>query len=153
MITEWKDSEQLNDTAISRCDWLSNKLIENKATQDALNDDLKSLREDADKYESELQRILEHFQKTSWKTSNGAIELRKRISVRTPKTPEEKKAFFEWCQKKGVFWEVCGVNSQTLNALFKSEMEIAQQEGKDFSMPGIPSPEEFTQVIVKRSKG
>lgn len=73
-------------------------------------------------------------------------------SVTTPKTPEEKKALFDFLESKGIFLEVASVNSQTLNALYKSLSEEAAQAGcLDYEMPGVGKATEYTTLEMRRS--
>lgn len=149
---EWKDGEEIDSTGIRRCDELTNFIVALREQMDELNEQVKNLREESLKYENELQRVLEHFGKKNWKTNSGSIELRERVSVKVPDNPQDKKALFEWLQSKNIFWEKVSVSSQSLNALYKSELEIALQEGKDFTMPGVAAPTTFTQIAIRKAK-
>jgi hypothetical protein len=152
MSKSWEDVKELDNVGIKRCDELTNLIVAIREQIDHLNEQAKSLREDSEKYEQELQRILEHFGKKNWKTPSGTIELRERSSVKVPDSPEDKKALFEWMQSKGIFWRYANVNSQSLNALYRSEAEIAATEGKEFTLPGVGAPTVFTQIAVKKGR-
>ncbi len=67
-----------------------------------------------------------------------------RYTVTTPKTPEEKGAYFDWVRKKSedLYWAQMSVNSQTLNSFYKEQMEIAKDAGDmDFAIPGLSEPQ------------
>lgn len=99
-----------------------------------------------------IQGVLEQFGKKKYDSAYGNIELRERTSVRTPKTEEEKRQLFQWLTDKGIYWETVGVNSQTLNALFKAEFEAAAERHELAEIPGIGAPEVFVQPILKPRK-
>lgn len=71
------------------------------------------------------------------------VLLGERTSVKTPKNNAERELFFEYLKEKGVYEDLRTVNSQSLNAFYKSELELALGRGElDFSIPGI------TEVLV-----
>ena len=64
--------------------------------------------------------------------------LGERTSVRMPKDNEERKAFFDYLRERGVYDELVSVSSQTLNAFYRSELELAILRGElDFTIPGL----------------
>lgn len=72
-------------------------------------------------------------------------------SVTTPKTVEDKKLLFDFLEKRGIFMEIASVNSQTLNALYKSLAAEAADEGNfDFKLPGVGEPTTYTTLKLRR---
>lgn len=102
-------------------------------------------------------KILAHLEKadlSSFKSKYGTVIRSKKFSVQTPKTTDQKAAFFQWLKDKGdeVYWQYVTVNSQSLNSLYKEEMDIAKEEGNiDFVIPGILEPTYYEQ-LSKRKK-
>ena len=75
-----------------------------------------------------------------------------RSSVTTPKSPEEKKALFDFLESKGIFLEMVSVNSQTLNSLYKSlEAEALKRGELEFRLPGVPEPTTYINLKLKRA--
>lgn len=107
-----------------------------------------------DEVEALILQTLADNDLKSFKSSHGLVVRSLRYSIKTPKSNEEKVAFFEWLNKeKGreVYWAMATVNSQTLNAFYKAEMEAAKEAGTfDFSIPGLGAPE--AQPILSRRK-
>ena len=105
--------------------------------------------------EGQILQTLADNELTSFKSSHGTVVRSTRYTVRTPKTIEEKTAFFEWLnESKGreVYWTYVSVNSQSLNSFYKAEMEAAKEANDfDFKIPGIGEPE-ATPVLSKRKK-
>lgn len=118
-------------------------------------DVLKPKKAKLDLMEGQILQTLADNELTSFKSSHGTVVRSTRYSVRTPKTIEEKTAFFEWLNKsKGreVYWTYVSVNSQSLNSFYKAEMEAAKEAADfDFKIPGIGEPE-ATPVLSKRKK-
>lgn len=74
-------------------------------------------------------------------------------SVKTPKSLEDKRALFAFLEERGMFDEIVSVNSQTLNSLYKSLSEQAQDEGNfNFRLPGVEAPTAFTTLKMRKAK-
>lgn len=111
----------------------------------------KEEREKRDGISAKIKSILDHYQKSKFDSNYGTIEIRKKQSYKTPKTPEEKKAFFEYLQSKGILWNYATVNANALNAFANEEREALISDGKDGKIPGLEDPKEY-QTIAYRSK-
>jgi hypothetical protein len=117
--------------------------IEEKLT--AKNEELKELG-------TKIMNNLNEFKKPSWKCAHGNFIINNRFTVPTPKTPEEKQAFFGYLKEKGIFEDMVTVHSQTLNGYFRQEMDAALDRGEiDFKMPGIGEPK-YVQTLAMRKK-
>lgn len=91
------------------------------------------------------------MEKSSYDSSFGKIVIQKRFSVRQPKDPEEREKFFNYLREKGLFEDMVSVNSMTLNAYYKQELETARQEGNfDFAIPGLSEPTVVEYVTLRR---
>jgi hypothetical protein len=101
-----------------------------------------------------LQTLADHDM-TSYKSGRGTVVRQTRYSVCTPKTLEEKTAFFEWLNRtkgRDVYWSYVTINSQSLNAFYNAEMEAAKEAGAfDYVIPGL-APPEATPVLSRRKK-
>lgn len=74
-----------------------------------------------------------------------------KLSVRVPKTEEEKRAFFGWCEEQGIFWELVSVNSNSLNAFYRAEAELAAARGvHELRIPGLDAPNEYRELRVQK---
>lgn len=87
-------------------------------------------------------------------TSHGLLFFKEnRSSVTTPKTPEDKELLFNFLKEKGIFYEMAGVNSMTLNSLYKTYEEEALQDGiLEFRLPGVPEAKVNTKLKMRKSK-
>lgn len=122
---------------------------------DAIEDEqIKPLRAKLAAVDRKILAELERQEISSYKSKYGTVVRSNRFTVPTPKTIEEKTAFFGWLNTKGreVYWQFTTINSQSLNALYKAEMEIAKEQGNfDFKIPGLAEPT-FTAGLSRRKK-
>lgn len=140
------------ETTIKELELLCEQAYCARVDVDQLEEAVKEKRSKLDELNAKILLLLEAHGKTSWQTPLASFDIRERTSVKTPKTMEDKAALFKWLQEKQIFWETCSVNSQTLNALYKGELEAAAQEGREFSVPGIGDPEVFRQIVIRKKR-
>jgi hypothetical protein len=82
----------------------------------------------------------------------GSVTAADRFSIAHPKEQSEKMAFFKYLKDKDILWEMVSVNSQTLNAWYKKEMDAAIERGDvDFKIPGIGEPN-YIKILQMRKK-
>lgn len=90
---------------------------------------------------SEMATLLEEQELTSYKGKKATFSYSYEESVQTPKSIEDKKNLAEYIKSLGgeeAFWNMFGINSQSLNAFYKEQLNQAVQEGNfDFNMPGV----------------
>lgn len=74
----------------------------------------------------------------------GSCSISNRTSYKTPKTPEAKRALFNWISEtkgKDVLANMISINSATLNSFTKEEFANAMaSEDFDFTIPGLEEP-------------
>lgn len=102
-----------------------------------------------------IMAIMQGQELKSMPVGDNLLTLVQRSSVPTPKTKEEKEAFFNWLrQTKGeeVYWSYMGVNSQSLNAFWKVERDLAvERQDIDFALPGV-GKESITHTLSVRKR-
>jgi hypothetical protein len=86
----------------------------------------------------------------------GTAYLINKLVVPTPKTVEQKKAFFKYLREKHgevVFWDKVSVNHQTLQGIYNSDAAEALEAGDAmFSIPGIDKPTTQTSLGFRKGK-
>jgi len=139
---------------VEEFDKLVARSFELKRELTALEEAKKPLNEELYKAD---QRILEQLQAlgvNSFRSSSGLISKTNKYSVTTPKTREDKEAFFAWLRSKGedVYWQHVGINSLTLQSIYKQEFEAAKEAGDlGFEIPGVGSPV-LMESLSRRAK-
>lgn len=98
----------------------------------------KKITEELEIAEKEMLEMLTASNLKNFKSSAGLVSITHRTSVKTPKTEEDRQAFFEFLKSKGLYDSMISVNSATLNSFYKAEFEEAKERGDDdFEIPGI----------------
>ena len=104
-----------------------------------------------DMWESKVMSVMQQFNKTSYRSSYGLLVRSERWSWKTPKSDEDKQAFYGYLKSKGLFDTMISVNSQTLNSFAKKELELAKEEGDlDFKLPGLGEPTLNEMIALRR---
>lgn len=98
----------------------------------------KKVTEELELAEKEMLEMLNQSGLKNFKSPVGTVSISHRTSVKTPKTEEDRQAFFEYLKSKGLYDTMISVNSATLNSFYKAEFEEAKERGDDdFEIPGI----------------
>lgn len=118
-----------------------NKMIENIADLRAKESEAsmakKVISDELALAEGRVIDALTELNMESYKSPHGGISISHRSSVKLPQG-EDRQRFFNYLKQKGLYDTMIGVNSQTLNSFYKSELKAAQDRGDaDFNVPGI----------------
>jgi hypothetical protein len=141
----------MSDITMAAFEALIEKAYNLKAQKEALEDKAKEIGSELLSVQNQILEYMTEFDKTSYKSKFGTIVKVEKLSVKTPKDPDSKAAFFAWLEGKGIKDEILNINSQTLNSLYKQELEAAAQRGDtEFSIPGIDLPTVFHQITMRK---
>jgi hypothetical protein len=124
----------------------------------ALKDEMKALeaavKEKQSAYSDIERRVLATFEAhnlSNFECTSGKVIRSNRVSVKQPASPEAKAAFFEYLRSKGIFEEMVSVNSKTLAAYVKREIDQAELDGNmGFVPPGLERPTRFEFVALRK---
>lgn len=132
---------------------LIEKIVELEEDIEAHKRVVKGLNEQLGLIENQAIEALTALNLTSVKHEKGTLILTTRFSVKNPATPEDKKAFYDYLKEKQLFENMVSVNSNSLNAWYKAEMEAAKQSGDfGFKVPGIAEPSAYQQVSLRSNR-
>lgn len=131
-------------------------LKEVRTRYDEKKKQLEMEKEILDALEADILQAFEENDLTSFKLDGVAnVSISHRLTVPTPKTIEEKKAFFDWVAKnKGeeVRDAMMTVNSMTLNSFYKAEYEsLSDDEKLVFQIDGIGLPSMHKTLSVRKA--
>ena len=155
---EWDlldEPESDSDSLVAQEDLrkLCAKAAEYKDQIDALEAQVEALKKPYNEVLGFIQSTLELLEIENLSAQGYKFTLKTESSVKTPKTVEEKKAFFDYLESIGLFYEIVSVNSKTLQSTYKSLAEQALKDGVlDFRLPGIPPATEFNVLKVRKEK-
>ena len=129
------------------CDDLADKKIQIKAHEA----EKKRISGEVRGLEEQIITYLESLSKTKHNTARGLFYIKTRSTYATPKDPESREAFFNYLKSREVFDDLISVNSSTLNAFAKQELDIAIENGDDdFEMPGLGDPHMQQSIVFKK---
>lgn len=84
----------------------------------------------------------------------GTVSLSERLSVPTPKTPEQKEAFFNWLREEmgqDGYLTYATVNSNSLNSLYRQKVEEYGERGEVLEIGGIEAPTSYTSLSLRKA--
>lgn len=111
---------------------------------------IEAMKERIQEIAKRVQAALETHGLQDYQSKHGKFRRVTKFSVKVPKLPEERDAFFQYLREKGIFEELITVNSRTLNAFYNAEKAAAIESGADqFSMPGIGATTPYETVEFK----
>lgn len=116
------------------------ELREDHAIKKAVSD---AAKKHVDEQEYLIMELLKASNRLSYASALGTATLSTRYSYKTPKLREDKEKFFKWLEEahgEDTMWAYMGVNSQSLNSLCKTELEMARLKGEEFSPAGLEEP-------------
>ena len=133
-------------------DELCEKLFAVRARYDEADKVRKEIGSECDKLEAQIIDTLEKAEKDSWDSKSCKVSVTHKTSVKVPKDLEAKLKLFDYLKGKGMFEEMVGVNSMTLNAFYKEQFEQEIEKGNvAWEMPGVGSPT-MTKGLQVRKK-
>jgi len=123
-----------------------------RAEKERLDAELKEREKELYALEQKIQAFLEQSNKSKYSVDGiGTFNVVERFSYKIPRTPEAKEKFFSYLKEKGIYDDLVNVNSQTLNAFCKQQMEEARdRQDFNFSIPGLEEPTLFKKVQLRR---
>lgn len=127
---------------------LLDSMYEKKAKQDQLKEELKQLTGELEADKRKVIEYLEEADMSKYAHPRGTVFVQNKFSTKVPKDEEAKKKLFAWLEEKGIALQYLTVNSNSLNSLYKAELEAS---GEEFSMPGVEEPQLY-QTLAMRSK-
>jgi hypothetical protein len=138
----WEQETEIAKTDLGQFEELCKKLYALWSDIESREAAVKNLKEDAGKLEDQVMATLKKYNKEKYHvTGCGTISITKRYSWKIPQDLAAKEKFFAYLQSKGIFMQLVGVNSATLNKFCKDELEVAKAEGRvDWNPDGLEAP-------------
>jgi len=145
----WDTEKDISDISLKKVESMCKALKDQKDKVKDVEDQLKTLKAEETKLKNNILDILVEHGKTKYNSEVGLVYTSTNFSVTTPKTEEEKTAFFDWAKKEGIYLEYATVNSKKLGSLYKSMLET---EGAEFTIPGVGEPTTFDKLNFRQAK-
>ena len=136
---------------VAELDQACEKLLAKKQELEAASEVVTNLQAEYTGLELKVLAHLEMFGKDRYQAASGMLSVVNKFSYKIPRTTEDREKFFQYLKEKGHYDSLISVNSQTLNAYCKEEMEAAALSGNiDFSLPGISEPTHYQRIQVRK---
>jgi hypothetical protein len=87
-------------------------------------------------------------------TGYGKVSLSELLSVKTPKSPDEKKAFFSWVRENmgdDAYYAYMSVNSASLNSMYRHKVEEYGERGEVLEVAGLEAPTSYTKLSLRKA--
>lgn len=84
----------------------------------------------------------------------GQVSVSENLSVATPKSPEDKEAFFNWLNSEmghDGFLTYASINSASLNSLYKQKVEEYGERGEVLEIAGLQQPTSFNKLSLRKA--
>lgn len=128
------------DKAITEIQDFKEEIEKLKAVQTKINEQI----EERERF---IMAELEKNNLKSFKGNRGTMIITSRFSVKMPKDPGVKEELKDWLMARQMFDGTWTINHQTLNAVFKAELEAATERGEMIDIPGLnPVEDKFLQL-------
>jgi len=154
-LGDWEDEKPKEDISLADMDRAIALLRESKDQYAEASKASKLLYVDVKKYEAEVIDMMERAGKKRYIAEGiGQVSISENLSVATPKTPEEKQAFFAWLTKEmgeDGFLTYASVNSASLNSLYKEKVEEYGQRGEVLEIDGLNAPTSFNKLSLRKA--
>lgn len=142
---------------VEELDKLCKQLAELDKQLDAQENATKELNKKKFAIQTQFMLYLKELKRTEYDSPHGKFKMTPGWRVNMPADDKAKMALFEHLKKTpGLFEQFATVNSNTLNAYYRREWEIAKQQGPDaamaFEIPGILAPKEEIKPKFKPTK-
>lgn len=126
-----------------------------KQRYEEIKSDASAAHKDFKKQEERVIALLEQVNKKSFKV-DGLVNVTRveKLSVPTPKTVDERKAFFNWLKEyygEDVMYSYMSVHSQSLNTLYNQVMEEANNKQIKISIDGVAMPTSRTILSIRKA--
>lgn len=147
-LDEWNTQvEKTSSVTVEELDTLARKYQAKYAEYEAAKTISATLYAESEELEGKLVEALNQAGKSKYHVEGiGTFSFQNKMSVKVPKTLEEKKQLFEYIRTTHgeVFYlDKISVNSQTLNKLYNEDLATAKERGVDpslFHIPGLQQP-------------
>lgn len=144
----------LEKITIEQMDEHVRKMFELKDHIRAKEAETKELNKQLSRMQMQAIAILKDLNRKAYPSPHGSVGITEKWSVPTPKTEEDKRAFFAYLKEKGMLYAYATVNSNSLQAFYATEKELAENEGRgmEFRIPGIGESKLFETCRMTKAK-
>jgi len=145
------EGEAVTAEALKHVNDLCKDGFKQKRCIDDLKINLRREEEKLGKIQAELMPLLKDAGLTKIEIAGcGKVTVDTKLSVKVPKEPADRDAFFRYLRDKGLFDAMATIHSATLNSFYNAELAAAKEEGRtEFKIPGLEPSGEWSTLKFK----
>lgn len=155
-LNEWDDATPKKEISVTALKSLVADMRRLKEKYDELK---KKSNEAHEAFRDAEQLVINAMDTTGQRKFNvpglGTLSLVTKYQVSVPKDVEAKRSLYKYIREhygQDVLDEYRSINYQSLNSFYKQEQEVAESEGRDFSLPGVDDPTEKVETRWRADK-
>ena len=154
-LSEWNEERPVAELSIEQMDRAVTALRELKDEYQTENTKVKELYAKVKEAEAKVISLLQQTGKTRYIVEGvGQVSTTETLSVSTPKTPEQKQAFFAWLREElgeDGYLTYATVNSNSLNSLYKQKVEEYGERGEVLRIEGLEEPTSYIKLSLRKA--
>lgn len=154
-LSEWNDSKPIAEISLEQMDNEVRKLRELKDQYTEASTKAKEINAVYKEQEAKIISLLAQAGKTKYVVEGvGQVITTENLYVPTPKTPEQKQAFFNWLREElgeDGYYTYATVNSNSLNSLYKQKVEEYGERGEVLDIEGLEPPTSHVKLSLRRA--
>lgn len=139
---------------VEQLDKLVDTLAEKRFEKSRINEDLKEKNKEITEIELKIMGYLEELDKKDYRSNKATVSEKEKYYVTLPDNDDDDQALKDHLREVGLFDKMCKVNSQSLNAYYRAEMEEHLKNGGDpmtFNLPGL-APAKLLKTLNFRKR-
>ena len=154
-LSDWNDEKPVAEISLEQMDNAVKVLRELKDVYLAENAKVKELHDAYKQQEARVISLLQQAGKTKYVVEGiGQVITTESLYVPTPKTPEQKQAFFNWLREElgeDGYYTYATVNSNSLNSLYKQKVEEYGERGEILDIEGLEPPTSHVKLSLRKA--
>lgn len=154
-LSDWNDSKPVAEISLEQMDNAVKTLRELKDVYKAESAKVKELHNAYKEQEARVISLLAQAGKTKYVVEGvGQVITTESLYVPTPKTPEQKQAFFNWLREElgeDGYYTYATVNSNSLNHLYKQKVEEYGERGEVLEIEGLEPPTSHVTLSLRKA--
>lgn len=148
----WKTE---GEVSIDQMDQAVKRLREAKSAKQKVDAEAKQIGQEYKEAQYTVMTLMKEAGKSTYIAEGfGRVTVTEELSVRTPKSPEQKEAFFAWIKEnmgEDAYYAYMSINSSSLNSLYKQKVEEYGEQGQVLNIDGLEEPTSFSKLSFTKA--
>lgn len=136
-------------------DSLMAELATKEEEKESIADSLKAKNKEITTLELRITELLKSLERNDYTCKYGKVAFKEVFNIKMP-SDDNKHLLWKWMREEGIFERYATVHAVSLKSLFKSQRDLAIENGEDpitFALPGMEPATIFEKLDFKPIKG